>query len=63
VVTIISPLLVGVLWRKHEIRNLSKAGMLWCRKTCLVVLNRGLASLENNPRELVFPANLGILSI
>jgi hypothetical protein len=54
---------MGLLWRKHEIKDLSNAGMLWYRKTCLVVLNRGPVSLANHPRELVFPANPGILSI
>jgi hypothetical protein len=54
---------MGLLWRKHEIKNLSQAGMLWYRKTCLAVLNRGPASLAIHPRELVFPANLRILSI
>jgi hypothetical protein len=61
--SVISPLLVGLFWRKHKIKNPAKVGTLWYRKTSLVVLDRGPASLANHPRELVFPANLGILSI
>jgi hypothetical protein len=40
---------------EHEIKNLSKAGTLWYRRTCLVLLQRGPASLANHPRELLFP--------
>jgi hypothetical protein len=55
VVTIISPLIVGLLWKEHEIKkNLSKAGTLWYRRICLILLKRGPASLANHPRELVF---------
>jgi hypothetical protein len=40
-----------------------KTGTLWYKRTCLVVLNRGPASLANHPSELVFPANLSIYLI
>jgi hypothetical protein len=57
------PITRGTLMEKTQNKNLSKAGTLWYRSTCPVVLNRGPASLANHPRELVFPANLGTLSI
>jgi len=53
-------------------KNLSKAGTLWYRSTCLswyfdidtclVLLSMGSANLEYHPRKLVLPANLGTLS-
>jgi hypothetical protein len=49
---------VGLLWKEHEIKNISKAGTLWYRRTCLILLKRGPASLANHPRELVFPTDV-----
>jgi len=53
-----SPLIVGLLWKEHEIKKLSKAGILCYRRTCLVLLKKGPASLVNHPRELVFPTDV-----
>jgi hypothetical protein len=39
-------------------KNLSKAGTLWYRRTCLVLFKTGPASLVNHPRELVFPTDV-----
>jgi hypothetical protein len=49
---------MGLLWKEHEIKNLSKAVTLWYRRTYLVLLNRGPASLVNHPRELVCPTDV-----
>jgi hypothetical protein len=62
VVTIIAPLLVGLLWRKHKIKPIKSRDTV-VEKYHLVLLKRGPASLENPLRELVFQADLGMLSI
>jgi hypothetical protein len=48
---------------KTRIKKPIKSKDTVVHKACLVVLNRGPASLSNHPRELVFPANVGTLSI
>jgi hypothetical protein len=58
VVTLISPLIMGLLWKEHEIKILPKAEMLRYRRTCVVFLKRGPAILANHPRELVFPTDV-----
>jgi hypothetical protein len=49
VVTFISLLLMGLLWSKYKIKNLSKAGMLWYRSACLVLLSRGQPDWQTTP--------------
>jgi hypothetical protein len=52
-VTVISPLLVGCIWKGITTINPSNAATLLYKDTCRVSLNRGLAILVNHPRELV----------
>ena len=48
---------------KTQNKKTSRKQGHWYRSTCLVLLNKGSSSLANHPRELVFRANLGTLSI
>jgi hypothetical protein len=52
-VTIISPLLVGCIWRGITTINPSNAATLLYKDACRVSLNRGLAILLYHPRKLV----------
>jgi len=62
VVTVTSPVLVGLFMEKTKNKCLSEAGTLWYISTCLASLCWGSASLIYHPRELVLPANLRTLS-
>jgi len=53
VVTVISPILVGCIWKGITTINPSNAAIFLYKDTCRVPLNRRLAILLNHLRELV----------
>jgi hypothetical protein len=58
VMTVISPVLVGLFMEKMQNKSLLKAGTPWYRSTCLALLNWASASLAYHTREMVHPTNL-----